>query len=99
MANKKAIGKRAKTRYKITASATTPTPTRLLGNFQEGDAVRIKINGAIHAGIPFRRFHGLTGKVIGKQGRAIKVAVLQGNQHCEIVVMPIHLKKVEQVAA
>ena len=97
MAGKKARGHRAKTRAKITASKTKATPTTLLKTYEAGDTVQMVINGSVHKGMPFRRFHGLTGKVIGMQGRAVRVAVDQGAQHCELVVNPIHLKEIQQM--
>ncbi len=94
MAGKKARGFRAKTRAKITARRERPTVTRLLRTFNAGDTVQIVIHGSVHAGMPFRRFHGLTGKVSGMQGRAVVVNVKQGNQDCQVVVNPIHLKEI-----
>ncbi len=96
MAGKKARGKRAKTRAKIAAHANRPTVTKLLRTFSEGDTVQIVINGSVHRGMPFRRFHGLTGKVLGMQGRAVRVEVQQGSQWCELIVNPIHLKEIHQ---
>lgn len=97
MANKKARGYRAKTRAKITGSATRPTVNQLLQTFEANETVQVVINGTIHAGMPFRRFHGLTGKVMGNQGRAVKVKVNQGNQECVVIVNPIHLKRLSQM--
>ena len=96
MAGKKARGKRAKTRAKIAAHAQRPTVTRLLRTYNKGDTVQIVINGAMHRGMPFRRFHGLTGTVTGMQGRAVCIDIKQGNQDCELVVNPIHLKEIYQ---
>lgn len=99
MAGKKARGYRAKTRAKITGSKNRPTVTQLLRTYTEGDKVQIVINGTIHKGMPFRRFHGLTGTVLGMQGRAVRVAVKQGSQDCELVVSPIHLKEIHNMSA
>ena len=99
MAGKKARGYRAKTRAKITAHRTRPTVTKLLRTFETGDTVQVVINGSIHAGMPFRRFHGLTGTVKYMQGRAAIVDIMQGNQRCEIIVNPIHLKEIVQQEA
>ena len=99
MAGKKARGWRAKTRAKITAHATRPTVTQLLRTFQAGETVQIVINGSVQAGMPFRRFHGLTGKVTGMQGRAVCVRVNLGNQPRELVVNPAHVKVISQTPA
>lgn len=97
MASKKARGKRAKTRYKIAAPATKASVNKHLQSFEAGETVQIVINGSIHAGIPFRRFHGLTGTVMGMQGRAVKVNVKQGNRPCSVIVGAVHLKPIQQV--
>lgn len=99
MAGKKARGFRAKTRAKITASRIKPTITRLMRTFEVGQAVQVVINGSIHAGMPFRRFHGLTGNVTRMQGRSAIVQIKQGAQDCELIVAPIHLKEVQQTPA
>lgn len=97
MAGKKARGHRAKTRAKITASKTRATPTALLKTYEAGQTVQMVINGSVHKGMPFRRFHGLTGVVLGMRGRAIRVSVKQGNQDCELIVNPIHLKEIHNM--
>lgn len=97
MAGKKARGHRAKTRAKITAGKTRATPTALLKTYEAGQTVQMVINGSVHKGMPFRRFHGLTGTVLGMQGRAVRVAVKQGNQDCELIVNPIHVKEIHQM--
>ena len=96
MAGKKARGHRAKSRAKITSRRTTPTITTKLRTFEPGQAVQIVIDGSVHSGMPFRRFHGLTGKVERMQGRAAIVKVQQGSQWCELVVGPVHLKEIGQ---
>lgn len=97
MASKKAKGFRAKTRHKISKSLVRPTVTRLLDTFSNGEAVQIVINGSVHDGMPFRRFHGLTGKVVESQGGAVKVKVRQGDRWCDVIANPIHLKKIHQM--
>ncbi|MDP2666556.1 MAG: 50S ribosomal protein L21e [Candidatus Diapherotrites archaeon] len=98
MANKKARGYRANTRAKIRGAATRPTVNQLLQTFDVDETVQIVINGTIHAGMPFRRFHGLTGQVIGHQGRAVKVKAYLGNQTCIVILNPIHLKRLTTIS-
>ncbi|MEK6970125.1 MAG: 50S ribosomal protein L21e [archaeon] len=97
MAGKKARGFRAKSRAKITARRIKPTVTMRLRTFEKGQAVQIVIDGSIHSGMPFRRFHGLTGKVEGMQGRAAIVEIQQGSQWCQLIVSPVHLQEIEQM--
>ncbi len=91
MASKAAKGKRAKTRHKISSKTSKVTVNKLLQQIPIGSMVDIKINSSIHGGMPFRRHHGETGKVIGKLGRAFVVSIHQGNQPLELIVGPAHL--------
>ena len=54
--------------------------TSLLIKYSVGDIVDIKIDPSEHSGMPYRRFHGKTGKIIAKQGNAFVVAVKDGNK-------------------
>lgn len=46
-----------------------------LRNFKIGDYVDIKVNGAVHKGMPFKIYHGRTGRVWNVTKRAIGVEV------------------------
>ena len=70
------------------------TVNRLLGNFEIGDKVVIKIHPSIQKGRPFPRFQGRIGTIIGKQGKAYIVELRDGNKMKKILSLPIHLKKV-----
>ena len=97
MPNKKAKGKRAKTRQKFSRKGPKLSVNKLLRKFEVGDNVQIVVNGSIHAGLPPRRFHGLSGTVEKKQGRSYIVAVYDGNLLKHLPVTPAHLKKIEMV--
>lgn len=45
-------------------------------------------------GRPHLRFHNLIGKVVGRQGRAYRVAVRQGSKLKTLVISNEHLEKV-----
>ena len=93
MASKAARGKRAKTRNKISRKGPKVTVNKLLQEIPVGRQVDIVINASVQGrGMPFRRFHGMTGTVTGKQGTAFKVSLYQGNQPVELVVGPAHLR-------
>jgi large subunit ribosomal protein L21e len=49
--------------------------TNYLTNFNLGDYVDIRANGAIHKGMPYKYYHGRTGKVWNITPRAIGVVV------------------------
>lgn len=92
MVNKKAIGKRAKTRYKFTRHAAPLTVNKLLTLFDVGQKVQVNVDPSVHSGLPHHRFQGLTGTVTGMQGTAFVVDVKVGNKLKELVTTPVHLK-------
>ena len=71
-----------------------PPPTHTLREFPEGLRVAVKINPAIHKGMPHVRFQGAAGTVIGRQGEGVRVAIIVGSKPKELVVRPEHLKVV-----
>ncbi|HLC92264.1 MAG TPA: 50S ribosomal protein L21e [archaeon] len=92
MANKAAKGWRAKTRHKISGKGSKVTVNQLLKEIPVGSKVDIKIKGSMqNNGMPFRRYHGMTGTVVGKQGTAFKIALYNGNQPVELLIGPAHL--------
>jgi large subunit ribosomal protein L21e len=66
--------------------------TRLFQNFQNGEKVNIVIDPSIHKGQPYHRFHGHTGEVIGKQGRAFVIKINDGNKEKQILITSEHLR-------
>ncbi|MFH1055337.1 MAG: 50S ribosomal protein L21e [Candidatus Altiarchaeota archaeon] len=63
-----------------------------LQKFQDADTVSIRINPAYQA-IPHPRFNGRTGKVVGTQGRAYLIAIVDGTKPKRILVTPEHLRR------
>ncbi len=93
MVNKKATGKRAKTRYKLNRhGAKSPTVNKILKEFAVGQTVQVNIDSGYHSGLPHHRFQGLTGTVTGKQGRAFTVDIMMGKKSKELAVTSAHLK-------
>ena len=52
-----------------------PAPSLALRTFRLGDVVDIKVNGAVHHGMPHRIYHGTTGLVWNVTPRAVGVLV------------------------
>lgn len=71
-----------------------PPVTHMLRNFADGSRVAIKINSAVHKGMPHIRFQGWTGVVQGRQGNAFVVKIVVGKKPKELVVRAEHLKAV-----
>lgn len=65
--------------------------TRGFQIFENGEKVNIIIDPSVHKGMPFSRFHGLTGVVAGKRGAAFEVNVKDGNKTKMVVARPEHL--------
>lgn len=67
--------------------------TRALQTFEVGDHATIVIDSSIQAGWPHHRFHGLTGTVVARQGRAYVLDVRFGGKVKKAVVSPQHLRR------
>lgn len=94
MASKKAKGKRAKTRDLMKRRHSKTTINKLLSDFKEGQNVTVVINPSIHAGLPFRRFQNLSGKIVEKRGSSFVVSVKHGNKEKEVITTAAHLKAI-----
>lgn len=90
-------GPRSKTRTKLRKHARDkgmPPVTRSLQYFPEGARVAIRIDPSVHGGMPHSRFHGLTGTVIGHQGKSFVVQIRDGGSKKQVVARPEHLRAV-----
>lgn len=95
---KRSKGARNRTRKTLKKDARekgNPPVTHSLREFEEGDIVSVRINSAVHSGMPHPRFHGVTGTVQGKQGEAFLVDFKDGDKKKTLVVRPEHLVKQE----
>jgi large subunit ribosomal protein L21e len=54
--------------------------------------VTIVIDSSVQKGWPHNRFHGMTGTVVGRRGRAFLVDVRFGGRIKQAVVRPEHLR-------
>jgi len=88
-------GKKANTRKLLTKKErNTNLVSKVLQKFEEGESVFISIEPSIEKGMPFRRFHGLQGTIIGQQGRCYLVKVKCGRSKVKTVLAnPAHLKR------
>ncbi|HEV8595348.1 MAG TPA: 50S ribosomal protein L21e [Thermoplasmata archaeon] len=67
--------------------------TRSLQTFSVGDKAVIIIDGSKHKGWPHHRFHGLTGTVVERRGRAYVLDVRFGGKIKQAIALPEHLRK------
>jgi large subunit ribosomal protein L21e len=64
---------------------------RAIQEFDAGAMVHVIIDPSIHKGMPHPRFHGKTGEVVGKRGRAFVLKVTDGNATKTLITLPEHL--------
>ncbi len=79
-------------RKHVREKGAIPKLSVLLYPYQVGDKVAIKIDPSFHRAMPHRRYHGLTGTIIGKRGEAYIVEVYLGRKRKILFVTPEHLR-------
>jgi len=67
--------------------------TRSFQTFEAGERVLILIDSSVQKGWPHHRFHGMTGTVAAKRGRAYVVDVRFGGRTKQAIVLPEHLRR------
>lgn len=88
----KSRGQRARSRYKMQTKRKA-TPNDFLRKFEVGQTVHVTMQPNIkNQGYSYLQFHGLTGKVIDKRGRAYVVQIRDGNAQKKLILNAVHLK-------
>lgn len=91
----KSRGFRQGTRKKLSKKPYERSPiTIFLQNFEEGQNVVIFQEPSSHRGMPFPRFKGKSGVVVGKRGNSYIVRIADGNKVKTIISRPEHLKAI-----
>jgi large subunit ribosomal protein L21e len=70
-----------------------PTITATMREFTIGQKACVKLDGRVHKGMPHPRYQGQTGIVVGRQGRAFLLQIIQGSKVKLLVVGPEHLQR------
>lgn len=98
MTNKKAKGKRAKTRKLMKRNVRAKTTVNeILKPISVGDVMQININSSKHKGLPHKRMQGKTGKIVNFQGKAPVLEVYDGNLKKRVITQNVHLKPIKQI--
>ncbi|AFK20437.2 50S ribosomal protein L21e [Haloferax mediterranei ATCC 33500] len=84
-------GTRGKLSNKPRERGTSP-PQRAIAEFEEGQKVHLNLDPSVRDGRFHPRFNGLTGEVVGKQGRAFKVQINDGGKEKMVIARPAHLR-------
>ena len=69
----------------------TSPPQRAIAEFDEGQKVHLNLDPSVPDGRFHPRFNGHTGTVLGKQGAAFKVEIVDGSKAKTIIAKPAHL--------
>ncbi|QLK26623.1 50S ribosomal protein L21e [Natrinema zhouii] len=95
----KSNGPRQGTRKKLANSPRdrgTSPPQRAIQEYEEGEKVHLKIDPSVADGRYHPRFDGRTGEVIGKQGSAFKVQIVDGDKEKTLLVTAAHMRAQNQ---
>jgi len=70
--------------------------SRYFQELKTGDFVAISREPAVQSSFP-ERLQGITGVVKERKGKVYVVTIKDGNKSKEILIEPIHLKKIKQI--
>jgi len=90
-------GFRRKSRHKLRKhfrSRGKLSLTRYFQTFAVDDKIQLQADSGVHEGMYFPRFHGRHGIITGKKGRCYHVHIQDGGKAKNLIVHPVHLKKV-----
>lgn len=71
-----------------------PTITKFLRQYSEGQQVVVMQEPSSRSGMPYKRFRGRSGYVVGKRGKAYIVEIQEGNKTKKVISKPEHLKAI-----
>ena len=90
---KKSRGFRSGTRKKLRQRpAKKPAITKFLKKFKAGQKVLILPEPSSQKGMPFPRFKGRVGVIVGRRGKSYLIEVKNGKKVKRIISRPEHLK-------
>lgn len=84
-------GTRNKLKNKPRERGMTP-PQRSIEEFDEGQKVHLRIDPSVQGGRFHPRFNGHTGEVVGTQGSAFEVELVDGGKEKTLIVGAAHLR-------
>ena len=90
---KKSRGPRRGTRKKLSQKTSRrPTITKFMRSFETGQQVVIYQEPSSQKGMPFPRYKGRVGTVVGRRGKSYLVEIMDGKKKKTIISRPEHLK-------
>ncbi len=74
----------------------TSPPQRSVESYEAGEKVHLKLDPSVPDGTFHPRFTGRTGEVVGRQGDAFKVEIVDGGVTKTIIAAAAHLRRQEE---
>ncbi|WP_436935066.1 50S ribosomal protein L21e [Halovenus marina] len=71
----------------------TSPPQQAVEQFEAGDTVHLDLDPSVQEGRFHPRFNGRTGTVLGKQGQAYQVEIVDGGVEKKLIAKPAHITK------
>jgi large subunit ribosomal protein L21e len=96
---KSSKGLRSRTRGTLTKEVRErglPPITRFLQTFAVGDRVIVRLEASDPRGQPHPRYQGRVGVVVGRQGRAYRLAFDDGGKRKQLLANAVHLVPAER---
>ena len=87
----KSRGARKRTRHKL-KGAPKFTVNMVMKDLKKGQKVALVANPRVQGGMPFKRFHGLTGVVKGRRGSSYVVEIKDQGKKKTVITRPEHLR-------
>ena len=92
MAHHHGMKKKSRDKLSKTVRSRGISPVvRAIQEFNAGDKVHVIIDPSRHKGMPHPKYHGRTGEIVGRRGRAFVLTVTDGNATKTLIALPEHL--------
>ncbi|MFA6490015.1 MAG: 50S ribosomal protein L21e [Candidatus Micrarchaeia archaeon] len=93
---RRSLGKMSKRSRSLGQAARKLTVPGLVSGYKVGDRVSIDSQSK-YSGMPHPRYRGRTGIITATRGKAYVVAIMDGNMAKDLIIPPVHLRKVGTV--
>lgn len=92
---RKSKGFRTRTRHKLRQiPSVRPAITKFLQEFDVGQQVALEMEPSSQKGMPYPKFKGSVGKVVGRRGESYIIEINIGDSRKTIISRPEHLKAI-----
>ncbi|MEM4633780.1 MAG: hypothetical protein QW275_01360 [Candidatus Anstonellaceae archaeon] len=95
---RRSLGKMSKKSRALGRSKRKLTIPALISGYCVGDIVSIDPQSK-YSGMPHPRYRGRTGTIVSQRGKAYLVRIRDGRMDKELIIPPVHLRKVGSAPA